>query len=101
MNVSPGTQKLILSLLILSALGFVVYSTLFTELEVPLDLDGNPVISNVVGQDLIILADKLESVEIKRDLFSSSLFTNLVDITVPVEEEVQGRINPFSSIGTD
>ncbi len=101
MNVSPSTQKLIMTLLILGVLGFVVYSTIFGEVDVPLDADGNPVITAAVGQDVIILADKLESVEIKKDIFSSTLFTNLVDITTSIQDEEQGRDNPFSKIGSD
>lgn len=101
MNVSPATQKIIMTLLILSALGFVVYSTIFGEVEVPLDAEGNPVITGAVGQDVIMLADKLESVEIKKNIFSSSLFTNLVDITTTVQDEDQGRVNPFSKIGSE
>ncbi len=101
MNVTPTIQKIILTILILSALGFVVYSTIFGEIEVALDGDGVPVATNVIGQEVLILADKLESIEIKKSIFSSPLFTNLIDISTPLIDEEQGRENPFSKIGTE
>lgn len=101
MNVSPTIQKIILSLVILSGLGFVVYSTIFGEVEIPVDSEGVPIVSDVAGQDLLVLADKLNSIEIKKSIFSSSLFTELKDITVPLQNEDQGRSNPFSKVGSD
>ena len=100
MNVTPKIQKLIMTLLIVLALGYVAYSTIFTQEEVVL-VEGELPVKAVIGQDLIILSEKLKNVNIDKNIFSSTLFTSLVDISVGVSAESQGRPNPFLPIGVD
>lgn len=99
MNFSPSIQKLAITLVVMSILGFVVYSTLFGEVVIPTNEDGTLAVE-VDGKDILILADKLEKVQIKREVFSSPLFTNLVDISTEVLPEDQGRINPFIKVSS-
>lgn len=98
MNVSPKIQKIIVIVLILSGLGFVVYSTLFGEVPLPeLSEEGAPLVE-AVGQDILTLADKLDSTEIDTKIFSDPLFQSLIDISIPLTPESQGRENPFAPI---
>jgi len=100
MNVTPLIQKIILSVVILAIFGYVVFNTL-TSIEVPVSSDGTPIVTDLVGQDILILADKLETINIDRAIFSSPLFKSLKDNSVVVVEEQKGRVNPFSQIGVD
>lgn len=98
MNISPSLQKLVLSLVIIAGLGYVAFSTITAE--IPVGEEG-VLVAPPKGQDILILADKLEDVNIDKTFFSSYLFTSLVDITVPIIEESAGRANPFLPIGTE
>jgi hypothetical protein len=97
MNVTPAIQKLIVSILILAGLGYVLINTLTGEIPV----DETVVNTKAEGEEMLILADKLDAVNINDSIFSSPLFTSLVDISVPIVEELKGRPNPFSQIGND
>lgn len=102
MKVTPTIQKIILSAVILCLILFVVYTTLFSDEELPLAdgvllIDGVPLV-NVPGQEILLLAESLEKVNIDKSIFSAALFTNLVDISVEVVPEPQGRTNPFLPI---
>lgn len=98
MNVTPSLQKLVVALVILGFLGYVVYTTIFSS-EPVVVTEGVQVES--VGQDILVLADKLNNIKIEKNIFSSPLFTNLIDTTVPINEEEKGRVNPFSKIGEE
>ncbi len=100
MNVTPLTQKIIVSVVILAVFGYVVFNAI-TSTEVPVSSDGTPVVTDLIGQDLLILVDKLETIKIDKAIFSSPLFTSLKDNSVAIQEEQKGRVNPFSQIGVD
>lgn len=53
------------------------------------------------GSDIIDLATKLSNISIDSALFNSPLFKNLKDFDIPLSPEIQGRPNPFASIGYD
>ena len=56
--------------------------------------------SQSVGQDIIVLVDKLNSISsIDSSLFSSVLFINLRDFSAILTPESQGKPNPFAPIG--
>lgn len=97
MNVSPATQKIIASLVIIAGLGYVAFSTLTAEVPV----DTNVIAAPIEGEEILILADKLNAVDIKTSIFESPIFTSLIDISIPIIEESKGRVNPFSQIGND
>ncbi len=61
----------------------------------------NPGESGVIGQDIIILAERLNSLSIDTTIFSDPLLTNLEDFSMPLFSESQGRPNPFAPIGID
>lgn len=97
MNVTPAIQKLIVTIVILVGLGYLLLNTLTSDIPV----DDTMVATKAEGEEILILADKLDAVNINDSIFSSPLFTSLVDISVPVVEEPKGRPNPFSQIGND
>ena len=56
--------------------------------------------SQTLGQDIIVLVEKLNSISsIDSSLFSSVLFTRLRDFTAILNPESQGKLNPFAPIG--
>lgn len=98
MNVSPSTQKVVMSVILLAIVAYVGFTTIFGESEVSGE---DVVLPPSVGQDILILADKLNSIVINKEVFSSPLFTSLVDTSSVVIEEPSGRPNPFLPIGND
>lgn len=99
--VTPLTQKFIAILVALSIviwLGYGLYNAPSTT-KIPdqgalLETDG-------VSQEILGLVDKLTNTSIDQSIFSSPLFTKLIDISVAIIPEVKGRPNPFAPIGTD
>lgn len=55
--------------------------------------------AQTVGADLIALTDKLRSVTLNAELFSSPLYKALNDFSVSIPEQPIGRTNPFEIIG--
>lgn len=100
MMVSPGIQKIIIVIFVLVLLAFFGYQVFLTSYEAPVgeaDLSGQ----EIVGQDILELVDKTEKVKIDVSIFTSDLFTNLVDYQIEIDPELQGRPNPFAPIGSD
>ncbi len=103
MNVTPATQKLLISLIVLAFVGYVSYMTFFGEVEIPqyVDVEAESMgRTEVLGQDILILSDQLQQINIDKSVFSSPLFSSLIDISQPLLPEAQGRENPFAPIGT-
>ena len=88
----------VLGLLVLGALGYYFFlrspdtTVISTDLIVPQE-------GEVVGQDILVLVDKLKTISIDSSLFSGALFSNLKDEGVILTPESQGRSNPFAIIG--
>lgn len=103
MNVTPATQKLLVILVVLALIGYVAYTTFVSEIPSEELTSGltEDVIGERVGQDILILSDQLQAINIDSSVFSSPLFTSLVDISQPITPEPQGRPNPFAQIGND
>ena len=97
---SPNTKKILIGLavLVLGGLGYYFFfsssSTVPVGLLVPSD-------GQVVGQDVLVLVEKLRTISIDQNVFSEALFTSLQDRTVSLTPESQGRQNPFALIGLD
>ncbi len=53
------------------------------------------------GMDIISLLKDLRSIKLNGDLFDSDAFVGLVDFSLPVAQEPQGRPNPFAPVGSD
>jgi hypothetical protein len=98
------TQKLIFALVILAISGFIIYNTFFATSPIGVGSFVDSTATTTIGsegQDIIDMANKIKTVSIDSGLFSSPLFTSLVDFDVPSTPEPQGRPNPFANIGTD
>ncbi len=54
-----------------------------------------------VGEDILLLVQKMDTVMIDESVFSSPLFKNLVDSTISVNQEEKSRPNPFAPIGSN
>ena len=100
------TQKLIFALVIFVIAGFIIYKSFFgtslPDIGAVLNSDNTATTTiGAEGQDIIDMANKINTVSIDSGLFSSPLFLNLVDFDVPPTPEPQGRPNPFANIGND
>lgn len=97
---SSNTKKIITAVVLVAVVAFAVYFFFFRSAEVEMVLDefGNPVQAQVVGQDLIDLLHELESVKLDDAIFSSPALQNLVDLSIILTPQPQGRENPFSPL---
>lgn len=93
-------KKTIILLSIVLVLGGVIYflyfgtGTIFPSLTT--EISDQP-----VGDDILVLVQRLKTVSIDQSVFSTALFTNLSDYSVPIFSESQGRLNPFNQIGDE
>ncbi len=97
--ISPKTQKLLVAivcLLVLAFLGYRLYTAPASEEVASVNFT-----TEAASQDILTLVEKLEAISIDKSVFSSPIFTSLVDFTVPLLPEAQGRSNPFAPIGSD
>lgn len=53
-----------------------------------------------VGEDLLILIQKLDYVKIDNDILASAVFTSLVDTSVSISEEEKSKSDPFAPLVT-
>lgn len=81
---------------------FYGYYFFFRTSEVASTFDefGNPVGFEVVGQDLIDLSLKLETITLDASALKKKTFTNLVDFSINLPADPQGRPNPFDPVGS-
>jgi hypothetical protein len=94
-----SSQKIIVVLGVLALLAVFGYYTFNNS-----STDATPeeiIQQNTVGQDIIVLAEKLNSININDSVFTSAVFLSLIDRDIPIIEESQGRINPFDQIGSE
>lgn len=54
----------------------------------------------VDGREIVILLNRLNSVTLKEDIFSSSVFLSLFNFEQKIADETPGRQNPFAPLGT-
>lgn len=99
--VTPFFQKVIVSLVTLIFLGYVGYGLFTQTVEVPVDSQDASTIGGASSQDILILVEKMEKVSFDNSMFSSVLFTSLIDYSFPTTPELKGRPNPFAPIGVD
>lgn len=93
---SGAMQKVYVILVTLCLLAFFGYNVFIKSS----DLSGitSP---TVVGQELLTLVDRLNSISIDYSVFSSNLFSSLIDTSANIFPESYGRLNPFAPIGTE
>ena len=100
MSLSPNNKKILIAsgiLLVVGVLGYYFLSGSPTDVGSLLA----PSDSQALGQDILILADKLKTISIDSSFLSGALFSNLKDLGVPLNPELQGRSNPFGSLGSE
>ena len=100
---SSKFSKILVIILALGAGAFGVYYFYFSNPDATIPLEGLalPSDSEPVGEDILILADKIRTINIDPAVFSSPLFANLKDFSAPVTAEAKSRPNPFAPIGSD
>ena len=98
--VTPLTQKIIIGLVVLAALGYFGYSVLNTG-STTTTVDGVAILTDSANQDILVLAERLKAITFDQSIFSSNLFMSLIDYETPIYPEPQGRSNPFAPIGTE
>jgi hypothetical protein len=54
-----------------------------------------------VGEDILLLVQKMDRVNIDESVFTSRLFTNLIDSSISVNQEEKYRPNPFAPLGNN
>ena len=96
-------QKFLMVVLIVVVIGAVIFFISFNSSnivisEMTFDDFGNPIETLAVGQDLINLLDRLQSVELDSSIFNSPAFKSLTDYSIQLPTIPQGRLNPFQSI---
>lgn len=97
--ISPFIQKL---LVVVVTMGLLVYLGIGL-LNKTSDIDTVPDLSETetASQDILSLVDTMRKMSIDSSIFSSPLFTSLVDFSVTITPELKGRPNPFAPIGND
>src|SRR3990167_7153228 len=94
-----STQKLLITMTILLALGFFGYEMFWKN---PKHLaESADSSAEIVGEDILILVEKLRAVSIDQSIFSSILFKSLKDSSTAIISESKGRLNPFATIGAE
>lgn len=98
---SLNRQKILLGVLaIVVIVAVIYYSNLWKSTSVGevLTMSGQ---EEVVGQDVLVIVNKLRQVTIDPSIFSDPLFTSLKDISITINPENQARFNPFAPIGVE
>ncbi len=95
--VTPQLQKIILTILVTAVVGYFAYNLFAGTPAAPSATLNEP----VVGQDILVLVDKLKVFNFDTSIFSSDLITHLTDRSPLILPEAQGRPNPFLPIGQD
>lgn len=90
--------------IIIIAVAFVVFKVFFAPTDssnTALSPDKASSIQVADGQTILILLNKLNSVNLDTDIFSNNIFNSLVSFEKPIPDQVVGRPNPFLPIGVD
>ena len=98
---SSDTKKILIALPIILVIGYFVYSTFFATPVPPLDdtaVFGGT--TEILGQDILIMVEKLRGIAIDKSVFSGAALTHLQDFSTPITSEPQGRSNPFIPLVT-
>ena len=101
MNLSPKNKKILIAvvaLLVLGGAGYYFFSQ--GSLSAPTDFIV-PSSDTPVGQDVLVLIDKLKGISIDSSFFAGAMFSALRDFTTKVIPEPQGKDNPFQAIGAE
>jgi hypothetical protein len=98
MTISSDTKKALIIIPVLLIAGYFAYTTFFGASESPdalvADVGGN----GILGQDILLMVDKLQGISIDKSVFSGPLLTHLQDFSSPIAPEPKGKSNPFASV---
>ncbi len=106
---SSDTKKIIIALPIILVIGYFAYTTFFASpaplpspdiLPVGMDTMGRTIggtmgTSDILGQDILVMVEKLRVISIDKSIFSGVALTHLQDFSSAVTPEPQGKSNPF------
>lgn len=53
----------------------------------------------IIGQDLLVVLSRLKATRLETSIFSDQAFQSLIDWSVAIAPQPQGRRNPFAPIG--
>ncbi len=97
---SLSRQKILLGVLgIMVIVAAFYYSNLWKSSDVLVAMTSTE--TTVVGEDVLILVNRLKSVTIDPTIFQDSLFSSLTDQSIAIFPENIARPNPFAPIGLD
>lgn len=101
MDSGINLKKITAIILFCAIIGIAGYSLFFGAEDIPTGFDefGNPLGSKLVGEDLIVLLEKLEAVRFNPALFKMPSFISLTNYSINLGVQAQGRANPFDAIG--
>ncbi|MEQ1561554.1 MAG: hypothetical protein ABL899_02435 [Nitrospira sp.] len=95
---TPSMQRIYVTILSIATIGYFAYTVFLS----PPDLTGIDLAnSQTVGQDILVLVDKLNQTRMDQSIFTSPVFSSLKDNAVPILPEAKGRPNPFAPVGVD
>ena len=93
---SSDTKKILIAVPILLLALYFAYTTFFaTPAEAPdsMAVDGGS--SEILGQDILIMVERLPGISIDKSVFSGVALTHLQDFSSTITPEAQGKSNPF------
>lgn len=97
MQTSRSKILSIILVIVLIAAGFYYYrqySGSFSQVTSLVTEESAP----PVGEDLLVLIQKLDYIKIDNDILASALFTTLVDTSVSISEEEKSKADPFAPL---
>ncbi len=98
--ISPIIQKFLVVLITIGVLIYLGLGLMNKVSTTPSDLTSFSE-TETASRDILALVDKMRRISIDSSVFSSPLFTKLIDFSAVTTPEVKGRPNPFAPIGTD
>lgn len=97
---SLNRQKILLGILgIVVIVAAFYYSNLWRSSEVLVAITSTE--TPVVGEEVLVLVNKLKNVTIDPTIFQDNLFFSLKDLSISISPENTMRPNPFAPIGVD
>ena len=88
---------IILVLLVFLVIGFFGFYFFKNEPE-PILSETTAAAVSLEGQKILSALNELEDIRISREVFDDSVFKDLIDFSLAVNEELKGRPNPFAPI---
>jgi hypothetical protein len=95
-------KKILIPLAFIGVLGYFGYSMFIKDPTFSAVAVVEPVSENgMTGDQIVVLINKLKSLSSDQSIFTSETFIRLKDFGTVLVPELQGRSNPFMSIGAE